>query len=116
MVYTAEQWAAVVLLANKYMMEGIELSALQQLRDTIPSLDDVDMMVLAQKVDSEELYHSALQSLAQRDQVLSLEDAQKIGIKAFHDVVTTEHVYFTRSRRQMGKHPRPSGVLGQRSW
>jgi hypothetical protein len=84
-------------------MEGIELGALQQLQRSKPSLDMVDLMVLAQKVDSQELYQTALNHLAQRDQILSLEDAQKIGVTAFHDVVTMEHVYFTRSRRPMQK-------------
>jgi len=101
--YTAKQWAAVVLLANKYLMEGIELGALHQLQRSRPPLDMVDLMVLAQKVDSQELYQTALHHLAQRDQMLSLEDAQKIGVTAFHDVVTMEHVYFTRSRRPMQK-------------
>jgi hypothetical protein len=103
--YTAEEWAAVVLLANKYLMEGIELSALQQLQRSKPSLDMVDLMVLGQKVDSQELYETALHHLAQRDQMLSLEEARKIGITAFHDVVTMEHVFFTRSRRSMQKAP-----------
>ena len=82
-------------------MDGIELSALSQLRNAKPRLDMVDLMVVAQRVASEELYQLALTSLAQRDQMLSLEEAQKIGLKAFHDVMTTEHVYFVRKRRPL---------------
>lgn len=84
-------------------MDGIELSALHQLQRSKPPLDMVDLMVLAQKVDSQDLYQTALHNLAQRDQLISLEDAQKIGVTAFHDVMTMEHVYFTRSRRPMQK-------------
>ena len=80
-------------------MDGIELSALKQLRKAVPSLNMVELMLVAQTVGSEELYQLALGSLAQRDQMLSLEEAQKIGLKAFHDVMTTEHVYFVRQRR-----------------
>jgi len=97
--FTAEEWAAILLLAHKYLMDGIELSALRQLRKAKPPLDMVELMVVAQTVGSEELYQLALSSLAQRDQMLSLEEAQKIGLKAFHDVMTTEHVYFVRQRR-----------------
>lgn len=80
-------------------MDGIELSALRQLQNAKPALDMVDLMVVAQMVGSEELYQKALQSLAQRDQMLSLEEAQKIGLRAFHEVMTTEHVYYVRQRR-----------------
>lgn len=99
--FAAEEWAEVLLLAHKYLMDGIELSALRQLRDALPPLDTVELMVVAQTVGSEELYQVALQALAQRDQMLSLSEAQRIGLGAFYDVVVHEHVYFSHSRRPL---------------
>jgi hypothetical protein len=93
-------------------MDGIELSALDQLRNAEPPLDMIDLMVVAQTVGSEELYQQALNSLAQRDQILSLEEAQRIGLRAFHDVTTTEHVYFVRQRREFEVKPaRRKGLI-----
>jgi hypothetical protein len=94
-------------------MDGIELSALRRLRKAKPPLDMVELMVVAQTVGSEELYQQALNSLAQRDQMLSLEEAQKIGLKAFHDVMTTEHVYFVRARRPIETFARRKDGLKQ---
>ncbi|KAG8781064.1 hypothetical protein FRC15_009056 [Serendipita sp. 397] len=99
--YNAEEWAALLVVANKYLMAGMEADAIKGLKQARPPLDMVQLMIIAQKVQSDELYQLALQSLAQRDQMLSLEEAQRIGLKAFHDVVTTEHVYFVRTRREM---------------
>lgn len=93
-IYKAEQWAAVILITNKYVMESIEASAMKRLQKSNPQIDTVDLMVLAQKVGSDDLYKEALQSLAQRPTILSLEDAQKIGLSTFHDVLVTREVYF----------------------
>jgi hypothetical protein len=67
-------------------MVDIELGALKRLKAARPSLDMVTMMELSLMVDSQELYQIALNALARRDDVISLEDANRIGIKAFHDI------------------------------
>jgi hypothetical protein len=84
--YKAEEWAAIILLANKYIMDGVEAGAMKQLRRAKPPLDRVELMVLAQKVASEELYCEALQSLAKQREMLSWEDALDIGFQAFYHV------------------------------
>ncbi|PVF94004.1 hypothetical protein CPB86DRAFT_766635 [Serendipita vermifera] len=84
--YSAEDWAAVLMLAHKYIMVEIELGALKRLKIARPPLDMVTMMQVAQKVDSQELYHIALNQLARKDDVISLEDANRVGIKALHDI------------------------------
>ncbi|KAG8805434.1 hypothetical protein FRC17_005521 [Serendipita sp. 399] len=110
--YNAEEWAALLVIANKYVMARMEMDAVRGLKQAKPPLDMVEMMVIAQKVQSDDLYQLALQSLAQREQVLSLEEAQRIGLKAFHDVITTEHVYFVRSRRDIHIHDLQPQFIG----
>ncbi|KIM26914.1 hypothetical protein M408DRAFT_330286 [Serendipita vermifera MAFF 305830] len=113
MIYAAKQWASIVLLANKYVMEGIEVSATSQLEQARPGLDAVDLMVLAQRIDSKKLYQSALLSLARREQILSLGDAEKIGLKSFHEVMIAvlSRVEATKEswRRIAGQKRKPSG-------
>ncbi|KIM26913.1 hypothetical protein M408DRAFT_24936 [Serendipita vermifera MAFF 305830] len=86
-IYTAKQWASIILLANKYVMEGIEVSATLKLEESRPALDAVELMVLAQQIASRKLYQNALRSLARREQLLSLKDAEKIGLRSFHEVM-----------------------------
>ncbi|KIM26915.1 hypothetical protein M408DRAFT_175169 [Serendipita vermifera MAFF 305830] len=107
-MYTAKQWASIVLIANKYVMESIEASATLKLEQSRPSLDAVDLMVLAQRIDSRKLYQSALQSLAGREKLLSLVDAEKIGLKSFHEVIAA-----VLSRRASIKNPY-SSLAGQK--
>ncbi|CAG7854807.1 SubName: Full=Uncharacterized protein {ECO:0000313/EMBL:CCA68695.1} [Serendipita indica DSM 11827] len=99
--FTAVEWASILRVAHKYLMAAIEIEAMKGLQEACPPLDMVELMIVAQHVGSDELYNIALQSLAQRDQMLSFEEAEKIGFEAFYDVTRTEHVYFARTRREM---------------
>jgi hypothetical protein len=80
------------------MMEAIEVSALKKLRNSQPALNKADLLVLAQKVGSNELYQEALESFVKQDQMISIQDAEKIGLNAFHDVMTsvTKQLYAGR--------------------
>lgn len=67
-------------------MVAIERGATKRLLNDQPSLDPVDMILLAQKVDSVELYVHALDELVKRKDVLTMDEAERIGLDAFHNV------------------------------
>lgn len=99
--FTAEQWASILRVSHKYMMSAIESNALSGIQQSDPALDPVEMVVLSIQIDSDELYKSAIEELARRNDFLSLEKAHKIGIKATYDVMAAKISRYESEKEDM---------------
>lgn len=93
--YSGREWAFILIISHKYNMILIEQSALDALKSQWLTLNMVDLVILSINVDSKFLYDSALKTLATSGDILTFEDAQRIGIKAMHDL----HVLATQRNR-----------------
>jgi hypothetical protein len=100
--FSANGWADIVLLAHKYIMDDIGAGSIKQLKASKPPLNAIEMIKVAMTVDAKDLYRGAVNDLGGRDDMITLEDAHKIGIEAFHEI------YFLQlSRKDERVHKRP---------
>jgi hypothetical protein len=84
--FCADVWAEVLLLADKYLMDDIYAGSIKQLKHCDPPLNAVEMIRVALKVNAQDLYRQAVNEIADSDEILSREDARKIGHEALYDV------------------------------
>jgi hypothetical protein len=108
--FSADGWADIALLAHKYIMDDISAGSIKQLKASKPPLNAIKMIKVAREVDAKDLYRDAVNELGGRDDMISLEDARKIGIEVFHEIYSLQ-----LDRRDERVHKRRR-VVKQFSW
>jgi hypothetical protein len=106
--FSADGWADILLLSDKYMMKDIRLGSIKRLRASRPPLNAIKMIEVARKADAQSLYEEAINELAGRNDIISLGDARKIGIEAFHEIYSLQ---LSRNDGRAHKRPRISKLV-----
>lgn len=88
--FSAEQWAAMLRISHKYMMDIIEKKAKNGLLYVRPPLDMVELLLLSREVNADELYELACKNLA-KEELVSHETARKIGLDALYKIVSLKN-------------------------
>jgi hypothetical protein len=89
-------------------MKDIRLGSIKRLRASRPPLNPIKIIEVARKADAQGLYEEAINELAGRDDVISLGDARKIGIEAFHEIYSLQ---LSRNDGRAHKRPRISKLV-----
>jgi hypothetical protein len=76
-------------------MEGISVGSIAQIKASNPPLDVVKKIKVAMEVDLQDLYQEALNELSASNNILSREDARRVGFEAFYDICS---IQITRMR------------------
>jgi hypothetical protein len=86
-IYVDPKLGKLLLLAHKYSMETIEKDIIGQLEKSKSVLDPTDLMVISQTIDSPSLYEKAKELLIKREENLTLDNAERIGLSSTYDIL-----------------------------
>jgi hypothetical protein len=84
--YTNQEAAALLRVAHKYCMDIFEGAAIEQLERASTIDEHVELILASQLLSSEEMYEQTLKQLARYWLAITLEQAQKIGTKAYYEL------------------------------
>jgi hypothetical protein len=84
---SSAQLTAFLRIAHKYCMQSIEDQIIAKFKAADSTAGYVDLMVAAQITGSQALHQQALQGLRASDRKPDLEEAKKIGIEAYHELM-----------------------------
>jgi hypothetical protein len=93
--YNAEQSIPVLHVAHKYCMEGLEGKIVSRLRQAGSQEEFLHLLAASHILASRELYGRAVRGLAVSSTLLPREEAVKIGIEAFYDVMACKQGQFS---------------------
>jgi hypothetical protein len=82
---------AVLRLAHKYCMEPIEEEILSHFKKKTDKEDLLNLLICSQIIGSTPLYDQAVAGLAAYRRTITLEEAEQIGLKAVHTIMTLSH-------------------------
>ncbi|CCA68678.1 hypothetical protein PIIN_02543 [Serendipita indica DSM 11827] len=85
-VFTSDQWAGILRVSHKYMMDSLEEKARESLLKCQPPLDMVEMVLLAQEIDCNKLYEVACNTLAKSE--ITFDAAKRIGVSTFYNIIS----------------------------
>ena len=81
---SAEQWASILVLADKYDMTLLRDTAIQKLKVAHPRLNPVKQITIARKYGCDELVKEPFETLVARKEILSREEMAQLSLEDIH--------------------------------
>jgi len=89
----AEQWASILVLADKYDMTPLRNTAIQKLKTTHPRLGPAKQVAIARKHHCDELVNEPFQILVARKEVLSREEIAQLPLEDLHRLIVAREAW-----------------------